>query len=328
MADSIKRRVFVAGHAGMLGAAIVRKLQKCKNVIIITKPKRELDLRDQSEVRAFFEINTIDEVYIAAGKVGGIFANSTYPAEFCYDNLIIPINIIDSAFRAGIKRLMFIGSSCIYPKYAEQPIVESELLTGRLEPTNEPYAIAKIAGLKLVESYDRQYGDSHQLDYRCVMPTNLFGAGDLYNQENSHVVPALIRRVHEAKINGKNTVVVWGSGKVRREFLTSDDAASACVHVMNISKEKYNEVTTQMCSHINIGCGEDISIAELAHLIGDVVKYEGNITFDITKPDGTPKKLLDSSKINACGWKPTLSLRAGLEMAYLDFLTNYQNLRT
>lgn len=327
MVELKKRRIFVAGHAGMLGSAIVRGLQKDKNVVVITATKKELDLRDQSNVKDFFKKNPIDEVYIAAAKVGGIYANATYPAEYCHDNLIIPINIIETAFQAGIKKLLFIGSSCIYPKYAEQPIVEKELLTGLLEPTNEPYAIAKIAGIKLVESYNRQYGKSHQLDYRCVMPTNLFGVGDDYNLLTSHVVPALIRKFHEAKINNNENVAIWGSGLARREFLASDDAASGCIFVMDMPKIKHDEVTSPMCSHINLGFGEDISIAELAHLISDVVKYEGMITFDTSKPDGTPKKLLDSSIINTCGWRPSIALREGLEMAYLDFLNNSETLR-
>ena len=327
MINSKKRRVFVAGHAGMLGSAIVRCLTDMDGVEVIIASKSELDLRDQSQVKAFFEARDIDEVYIAAAKVGGIFANSTYPAEFCYDNLIIPINIVEAAFREGIKKLLFIGSSCIYPKFAKQPIVETELLSGYLEPTNEPYAIAKIAGLKLVESYNRQYGESHQLDYRSVMPTNLFGIGDSYNLENSHVIPALIRRFHEAKINGAKEVPIWGSGKVRREFLIADDAADACIHVMDMPDSEYHKVTSQMCSHINVGNGEDISIAELASLIGDVVNYQGDITFDVSKPDGTPKKLLDSSILKASGWESSMSLREGLDKTYSDFLSNYESMR-
>ncbi|MDB9772159.1 GDP-L-fucose synthase [Alphaproteobacteria bacterium] len=328
MIDSKKRNVFVAGHAGMLGSAIVRCLTDVDGVEIIVASKSELDLRDQSQVKAFFKANDIDEIYIAAAKVGGIFANSRYPAEFCYDNLIIPINLVDAAFRAGVKKLLFIGSSCIYPKFAQQPIAETELLSGYLEPTNEPYAIAKIAGLKLVESYNRQYGESHQLDYRSVMPTNLYGIGDSYNLENSHVIPGLIRRFHEAKLNGDKEVAIWGSGKVRREFLIADDAASACAHVMDMPSNEYHKVTTQMCSHLNIGNGDDISIAELAGLISHIVSYKGDITYDVSKPDGTPKKLLDSSILEASGWEPSISLREGIEKTYSDFLSKYETIRT
>lgn len=326
MEDSSRRRIYVAGHAGMLGSAIVRNLSKDPNVELVTKSSQELDLRRQLQVEKFFETNTIDEVYIAAAKVGGIYANSTKPAEFCHDNLMIASNLIGSAHSASIKKVLFIGSSCIYPKLAKQPISETELLNGHLEPTNEPYAIAKIAGLKLIESYNRQYA-AENLDYRAVMPTNLYGLGDNYDSKNSHVIPALLRRFHEAKERGVESVEIWGSGRVRREFLTSDDAAAGCIHIMNLPKSQYDLITTDMCRHINIGSGEDIEILELASKIATIVGFTGQIVFDKTKPEGTPRKLLDNTKIFSTGWRPSISLEDGLKKTYRDYLINFTKLR-
>lgn len=318
-------KIYVAGHRGMVGSAIVRQLLAKGHPAdcIVTRTHAELDLTDQAAVRAFFEANKPDQVYLAAAKVGGIHANNTYPAEFIYQNLMMQSNIIDAAFRNGVKKLLFLGSSCIYPKLAPQPMQEDALLTGTLEPTNEPYAIAKIAGIKLCESYTRQYGDSHGVDYRSVMPTNLYGPGDNYHSENSHVIPALIRRFHEAKVNSAPIVAIWGTGTPKREFLFVDDMAAASVHVMNLDKAIYDQHTQPMLSHINVGCGEDVTIREVAEAIGKTVGYQGDITFDTTKPDGTPRKLMDSSRLNALGWKSQMVLEAGLHAAYQDFLTNY-----
>ena len=323
-----KRRIYVAGHAGMLGSAIVRRLSKDVTIDVVTASKQMLDLRVQADVNQFIKDNLIDEIYMAAAKVGGIYANSTQPADFCHDNIMIESNIIGAAYACGVKKLLFIGSSCIYPKHAKQPIPETELLNGYLEPTNEPYAIAKIAGLKLVESYNRQYGSSLGLDYRAVMPTNLYGLGDNYDPDTSHVIPGLIRRFHSAKMQRDSSVTIWGSGLVRREFLTSDDAAAGCIHVMNLPKSAYDQVTSEMCRHLNIGSGRDITIRELASMISDVVGYHGRILFDKTKPDGTPRKLLDSARINSTGWKSSIPLSKGLEATYQDFISNYKNLRT
>lgn len=318
-------KIYVAGHRGMVGSAIVRQLSAQGQPAdrIITRTHAELDLTDQAAVRAFFEAEKPDQVYLAAAKVGGIHANNTYPAEFIYQNLMMQANIIDAAFRNGVKKLLFLGSSCIYPKLAPQPMREDALLTGTLEPTNEPYAIAKIAGIKLCESYNRQYGESHGVDYRSVMPTNLYGPGDNYHPENSHVIPALIRRFHEAKVNNAPSVAIWGTGTPKREFLYVDDMAAACVHVMNLDKANYDQHTQPMLSHINVGCGEDVTIREVAEAIGKTVGYQGDITFDTTKPDGTPRKLMDSSRLNALGWKAQVGLQTGLAAAHQDFLTNY-----
>lgn len=315
-------KIYVAGHRGMVGSAIVRALEQRGQKNLVTRTHAELDLTDQAAVRAFFESEKPDQVYLAAAKVGGIHANNTYPADFIYQNLLIEANIIDAAFRNGVKELLFLGSSCIYPKQVVQPMREDALLTGILEPTNEPYALAKIAGIKLCESYNRQYGESHGLDYRSVMPTNLYGPGDNYHPDNSHVIPGLIRRFHEAKLNASPSVTVWGSGAPKREFLYVDDMASACVHVMNLAKDIYNRHTRPMLSHINVGCGSDITIRELAQTIGKVVGYQGEITFDTSKPDGTPRKLMDSSLLTALGWQPRVDLEPGLELAYADFLKN------
>ena len=314
-------KVFVAGHNGMVGSAIVRELKKEK-IDIITKGRSELDLLDQSKVKDFFEKNRFDQIYLAAAKVGGIYANNTQPAEFIYENLMIEMNVIHNAFLSGIKKLLFLGSSCIYPKNAKQPLKENELLTGKLEPTNEPYAIAKIAGIKMCESYNRQYGQSHGIDYRSIMPTNLYGPGDNYHPQNSHVIPGLIHRFHNAKIKKLPKVTIWGSGLPKREFLYVDDMARASVHLMNVSKESYEKYTSPMCNHINIGSGVELSIKELAIKIKEVINYKGELEFDSSKPDGTLRKLLDSSKINNLNFKPKISLIDGLLKTYSEFLKN------
>ena len=315
------QRIFVAGHRGMVGSAIVRALEDSgSDVDIITCNRDALDLTDQSAVREFFSKVSVDQVYLAAAKVGGIYANQTYPAEFIYENVIIEANVVEAAFRSGVKKLLFLGSSCIYPKLAEQPISESSLLTGPLEPTNEPYAVAKIVGIKLCESYNRQYGESHGVDYRSVMPTNLYGPGDNYHPENSHVIPALIRRFHEAKINNLPAVKIWGTGIPRREFLYVDDMARASLHVMNLDKTIYDRCTDQRCSHINVGSGQDLAILELAEKIKNVVGYKGNITLDLTKPDGSPRKLINSSRLNELGWYPQVDLGDGLAKTYAHYL--------
>ncbi len=319
--DKSKRlKIYVAGHRGMVGSAIVRTLESHGQSNIITRTHAELDLTDQAAVRAFFETERPEQVYLAAARVGGIHANHIYPAEFIYENLMIETNAIDAAFRCGIKKLLFLGSSCLYPKLAPQPMREDALLTSTLEHTNEPYAIAKIAGIKLCESYNRQYGVSHGIDYRSVMPTNLYGPGDNYHPENAHVIPALIRRFHEAKVSHAPQVTIWGSGMPRREFLYVDDMAMACVHIMNLEKVVFDQYTKPMLSHINVGCGYDITIREVAEAIGKVVGYKGEITFDRSKPDGTPRKLMDSSLINVLGWQAEVGLETGLEMAYGHFL--------
>lgn len=319
----MKKRVFVAGHQGMVGSAIVRALEKAGDAEIITRTRSELDLLDQAAVFRFFNQNAVDEVYLAAAKVGGIWANNTYPAEFIYQNLIIEANIIHGAFEAGVRKLLFLGSSCIYPKLAEQPIAESSLLQGVLEPTNEPYAIAKIAGIKLCESYNRQYGT----DYRSVMPTNLYGINDNFHPENSHVVPALLRRFHEAKMQDLPSVTVWGSGSPMREFLYVDDMAGACLHVMNLPKEVYGEHVLPMSSHINVGTGKDCTIRELANTIARAVGYRGDILWDTSKPDGTPRKLLDVSLLKRLGWQYSVELDEGIERTYQWFLQNQEKFR-
>jgi len=314
-------KIYVAGHRGMVGSAIVRHLlangQPAKR--IVTRTHAELDLTNQAAVNAFFAEEKPDQVYLAAAKVGGIHANNTYPAEFIYQNLMMQANVIDAAFRNGVQKLLFLGSSCIYPKLADQPMREDALLTGTLEHTNEPYAIAKIAGIKLCESYNRQYGR----DYRSVMPTNLYGPGDNYHPENSHVIPALIRRFQEAKVTNAPQVTIWGSGTPRREFLYVDDMAGASVHVMNLPQATYSQYTQPMLSHINVGCGEDVTILEVAQAVARTVGYTGQILTDPTKPDGTPRKLMDSTRLNALGWKPQVGLDAGLQAACKDFLKKY-----
>ena len=304
----------------MVGSAIVRVLRQQAGVDVVTRTRQELDLTNQAAVRAFFAAEKPDQVYMAAAKVGGIHANNTYPAEFIYENLMVQANVVDAAFHNGVKKLLFLGSSCIYPRMAPQPMPESALLSGPLEPTNEPYAIAKIAGIKLCESYNSQYGASHGLDYRSVMPTNLYGPGDNYHSENSHVIPALIRRFHEAKLSKVPGVTIWGSGSPKREFLYVDDMAAASVFVMNLPKTTLDAHTQPMQSHINVGFGSDITIKELALAVGKTVGYQGLIDFDTSKPDGAPRKLMDSSRLNALGWHAQVGLEAGLAAAYQDFI--------
>jgi len=316
--------VFVAGHRGLVGSAIVRQLEKTGYSNVITRTRQELDLLDQKAVNNFFQSRPVEEVYLAAAKVGGIYANNTFPAEFILQNLVIETNIISAAQNAGVQKLLFLGSSCIYPKFAPQPMKEEALLSGSLEPTNEPYAIAKIAGIKLCESFNRQYGTS----YRSIMPTNLYGPGDNFHPENSHVIPALLHRFHTAKMNGDKTVTVWGSGKPMREFLHVDDMASASVYVMELDEKTYSEHTSPMLSHINVGTGTDCSIRELAETIANVVGFNGSIEFDTTKPDGTPRKLLDVSRLNAMGWKAKIPLREGLESTYQWFLASESSRRS
>ena len=306
----------------MVGSAIVRHLlaQGVAQSHIITRTHAELELTNQLAVQELFAKEKPTQVYMAAAKVGGIHANNTYPADFIYDNLMVQANVINAAFKNGVKKLLFLGSSCIYPRMAEQPMREDALLTGTLEPTNEPYAIAKIAGIKLCESYNRQYGASHGVDYRSVMPTNLYGPGDNYHPENSHVIPALIRRFHEAKVANAPSVAIWGTGTPRREFLYVDDMAAASVHVMNLPKSVYDQHTSPMQSHINVGSGADVTIAEVAQAIAQTVGFTGQIEFDTSKPDGAPRKWMDSSRLNALGWQAKVGLHEGLAVAYQNFL--------
>ncbi|ATX79665.1 GDPmannose 4,6-dehydratase/GDP-L-fucose synthase [Mariprofundus aestuarium] len=313
-------KIYVAGHRGMVGAAIIRQIEARKDagekLEILTRTHAELDLTEQATVREFLAAERPDMVIVAAAKVGGIHANNTYPAEFIYDNLMIECNLIHQAWSAGVQKLLFLGSSCIYPRMAEQPMREDALLTGTLESTNEPYAVAKIAGIKLCESYNRQYG----VDYRSVMPTNLYGPGDNFHPENSHVVPALIRRFHEAVQTDTSEVVIWGSGTPFREFLHVDDMAAASLFVLDLPSDIYQANTQPMLSHINVGSGQEVSIAELAHLVGEVTGFKGEIRFDSTKPDGTPRKLMDSSRLANMGWSSAIGLREGLADAYQWFL--------
>jgi GDP-L-fucose synthase len=309
---NLTQTIFVAGHRGMVGSAIVRHLTDLGYTNILTASRDELDLMNQEAVHTYFKKNKIDQVYLAAAKVGGIHANNTYPAEFIYQNLMIEANIIHAAHVTNIQKLLFLGSSCIYPKLATQPMKEDALLTGILEPTNEPYAIAKIAGIKLCESYNRQYGR----DYRSVMPTNLYGPFDNYHPENSHVIPALLRRFHEAVKSDAKEVVIWGSGTPMREFLYVDDMASASVHVMNLSVDLYQKNTEPMLSHINVGTGIDCTIRELAETVSRVTGFKGQLVFDATKPDGTKRKLMDVSRLRSLGWEATTSLEDGLRLAY------------
>jgi GDP-L-fucose synthase len=316
----LNQKIYVAGHRGMVGSAIVRNLQAKGYSNIVTRTHAELDLTDQQSVKAFFETEKPDQVYLAAAMVGGIHANNAFPAEFIYDNLMVQNNVIHQAFLNGVKKLLFLGSSCIYPKLAEQPMSEDALLTGKLEPTNEPYAIAKIAGIKMCESYNRQYGASHSIDYRSVMPTNLYGPGDNYHPENSHVIPALIRRFHEAKVSNAPEVVIWGTGTPRREFLFVDDMAEASVFVMQLDKKTYDSQTLPMQSHINVGFGSDVTIKELAQAVAKATDYQGKISFDPSKPDGSPRKWMDSERLNRLGWKPKMDLEGGLRAAYSAFV--------
>lgn len=318
-----KQRIFIAGHNGMVGSALVRQLDRNPEVQLVVRNRSELNLLDQQAVQQFFKHERIDQVYLAAAKVGGIHANNEYPAEFIYENLMIEANIIHAAHKAGVQKLLFLGSSCIYPKMAEQPMTEAALLTGTLEPTNEPYAIAKIAGIKLCESYNRQYGR----DYRSVMPTNLYGENDNFHPQNSHVIPAMMRRFHEAKQAGDKQVVVWGSGKPMREFLHVNDMAAASVHVMNLENDIYQANTQPMLSHINVGTGVDCTIRELAETMQKVVGFEGELVFDTTKPDGTPRKLMDVSRLKALGWQASISLEAGLADTYAWYLQHQSHLR-
>ncbi len=318
-----QEKIYVAGHRGMVGSAIVRHLlaQGVAQSQIVTRTHAELELINQFAVQEFFAKEKPTQVYLAAAKVGGIYANNTYPADFIYQNLMMQANIIEAAFQNGVQKLLFLGSSCIYPRMAQQPMREDALLTGTLEPTNEPYAIAKIAGIKLCESYNRQYGASHGVDYRSVMPTNLYGPGDNYHAENSHVIPALIRRFHEAKLANGKSVSIWGTGTPRREFLYVDDMAAASVHVLQLPKALYDQHTTPMQGHINVGSGSDVTIAEVAKTIAKTVGYQGEIEFDTSKPDGAPRKWMDSSRLNALGWKAKVDLHQGLEAAYQDFVS-------
>ncbi len=323
MSHNLDQVIFVAGHRGMVGSAIVRRLEGLGYRNILTAGREKLDLRDQAAVQNFFKSHKIDQVYLAAAKVGGIHANNTYPADFIYESLMIEANIVHAAHLAGVQKLLFLGSSCIYPKHAQQPMKEEELLTGVLEPTNEPYAIAKIAGIKLCESYNRQYGR----DYRSVMPTNLYGPNDNFHPENSHVIPALLRRFHEAVQRGDDEVVIWGSGNPMREFLHVDDMAAASVHIMELARETYDTHTSMMLSHINVGTGMDCSIRELAEMIAEVTGFEGRLMFDATKPDGTPRKLLDVSRLNALGWQANISLKDGLRDVYDWYVRNTEQAR-
>ncbi len=319
------QRTLVLGYKGMVGSAIVRQLSKRSDTTLLLASRAELDLMDKTAVHAFMQDQKPDQVYFAAAKVGGIHANNTYPAEFITDNLIIQANVIQTSFQAGVRKLLFLGSSCIYPQLAKQPMGEDCLLTGKLEPTNEPYAIAKIAGIKMCESYNRQYN----VDYRCVMPTNLYGANDNFHPQNSHVIPTMMRRFHEAKVKGEKKVLVWGSGKPKREFLHVDDMASACIHMMNLPHAEFiAKQTSEMCSHINVGTGRDVTIAELATMMARIVGFEGDIEFDTSKPDGTPRKLLDVSRARSLGWESSVALEPGLGMTYEWFLEHFHELRS
>jgi GDP-L-fucose synthase len=319
-----KQKIYLAGHRGMVGSALLRQLQASGHDNIVVRTHHELDLTDQSAVKTFMQTEKPHQVILAAAKVGGIHANTEYPAEFIYQNLMMEANIIHQAWAVGCQQLLFLGSSCIYPKFAEQPMQESALLTGILEPTNEPYAIAKIAGIKLCESYNRQYGT----DYRSVMPTNLYGENDNFHLENSHVIPAMIRKFHDAKVAGSATVTLWGTGKAMREFLHVDDMAAACLHVMNLPKPNYQDVTEPMLSHINVGTGVDVTIKELAEAIQKVVGFAGEIIWDSTKPDGTPRKLMDNANLRSMGWQPTIDLAKGLELTYQWFIEHQANFKS
>lgn len=324
MTRDLNQTVFVAGHRGMVGSAIIRRLQTLGYTSILTARRDELNLLDQQAVQAFFKEQKIDQVYLAAAKVGGIQANNSYPADFIYENLMIQANIIQAAHQCDVQKLLFLGSSCIYPKFAEQPMREEALLTGVLEPTNEPYAIAKIAGIKLCESYNRQHGR----DYRSVMPTNLYGPHDNYHPQNSHVIPALLRRFHEAVQRGDEELVIWGTGTPMREFLHVDDMAAASIHVMELDDATYQANTQPMLSHINVGTGVDCTIGQLAKTIAKVTGFSGTLSFDISKPDGAPRKLMNVSRLKALGWQATISLEDGLNDTYAWYVSNVQQART
>jgi GDP-L-fucose synthase len=317
------KRIYVAGHRGMVGSAIVRQLESHGDAELVLKTRSELDLTNQDAVNKFFETESIDQVYLAAAKVGGIMGNNTYPADFIYENLMVQNNVISAAHNANVQDLLFLGSSCIYPRLAQQPMGESVLLTGTLEPTNEPYAVAKIAGIKLCESYNRQYGRN----YRSVMPTNLYGPHDNFHPENSHVIPALLRRFHEATLNNDSEVIAWGSGKPMREFLYVDDMADASIHVMNLDKSVYDANTEPMLSHINVGTGVDCTIRELVETVAKVVGFKGNINFDSTKPDGAPRKLMNVDRLKSLGWQYSVELESGLKLAYQWFVDNQNKFR-
>lgn len=316
-------KIYVAGHRGMVGSVIARELNARGHENIITRSSSELDLRDQNAVREFFKKERPDQVYLAAAKVGGIYANNTYPAEFIYDNLMIQSNVIDAAYRSEVEKLLFLGSSCIYPKYAEQPMREEALLTGELEPTNEPYAIAKIAGIKMCESYNRQFGT----DYRSIMPTNLYGPGDNYHPENSHVIPALIRKFHEAKVKNASFVTIWGTGKAKREFLYVEDMAAACIYVMHLPAELYRTITEPMLSHLNVGSGIDCTIQKLAEKIAKIIGFSGQVIWDDSLPDGAERKLLSSDRMRSIGWMPETLMDDGLEKTYIWYLDSVKSCR-
>jgi len=320
-----KPKIFVAGHKGMVGSAIARLL-KNQDVEIITKDRTELDLLNQGSVQNFFKHQKIDQIYLAAAKVGGIHANNSYPADFIYENLMVQNNVIHSAFLNGVKKLLFLGSSCIYPKYANQPMKEDELLNGKLEPTNEPYAIAKIAGIKMCESYNRQYSKSHGIDYRSIMPTNLYGPGDNYHPDNSHVIPGLIYRFHDAKIKNLESVTIWGTGTPKREFLYVDDLAQASIYIMNLDKKILDKQLSSLSSHINVGSGRELTIKELAEIIKEVIGFKGRINFDVSKPDGSLRKLLNSERINKLCFNSKTNLKEGLIKTYQDYIKAYANI--
>jgi GDP-L-fucose synthase len=316
----LNSKIYIAGRNGLVGSSILRELKKKGYKNIITSSRNDLNLLNQQQVSNFFSKIKPDIVILAAAKVGGIYSNQNFPADFIYNNLMIQCNVINFSFVNGVKKLLFLGSSCIYPKFSTQPICEKQLLTGLLEKTNEPYAIAKIAGIKLCESYNRQYEKSHKIDYRCIMPTNLYGPGDNYNEKKSHVIPALIKKFHLAKIKNKKKVIIWGTGSVKRDFLFVDDVARAAIFIMELNKKKLFKNIDPMCSHINVGSGKDLSISDLAKLIKRVVGYNGSVEYDSSKSDGTPRKLLDTKIINQLGWKPQVNLLQGLSITYQNFL--------